>query len=95
MVFLEAQSCGLPVVALAAAGVPQVVIDGTTGILVPPDDGHAMARALHLLAADPALRHMMGEGGARFVREERNLHRNTLQLSEKLTGLAEGIPRGA
>ncbi|MCU0587792.1 MAG: glycosyltransferase family 4 protein [Syntrophobacteraceae bacterium] len=95
MVFLEAQSCGLPVVALAAAGVPQVVVDGATGILVPPDDGHAMARALRLLAADPALRRMMGQGGARFVREERNLHRNTLQLSQKLVGLAEGIPRGA
>jgi glycosyltransferase involved in cell wall biosynthesis len=89
MVFLEAQSCGVPVVALATAGVPQVVIEGRTGILVPRDDGRTMARAIELLAADPGRRRMMGESGARFVREERNLHRNYLRLSRFLTTLTE------
>ncbi len=89
MVFLEAQSCGTPVVALNAAGVPQVVIDSETGVLVPEDDGQAMSRAIEGLARDPVRRRTLGGSGARFVRLERNLHRNCLRLSQQLEKLAQ------
>jgi glycosyltransferase involved in cell wall biosynthesis len=84
MVFLEAQSCGTPVVALNTAGVPQVVLDEVTGLLVPRDDGRKMARAIEQLARDPARRTDLGSAAARFVRAERNLHHNYLRLSQQL-----------
>ncbi len=53
MVYLEAQGCGLPVVALNTAGVPQVVRDGETGILVPEDDGGPWRRPSKGLSGTP------------------------------------------
>ncbi len=93
MVFLEAQSCGTPVVALNTAGVPQVVVDGVTGLLVPKDDGRAMAHAIEQLARDPARRVNLGIAAAHFVRAERNLHHNYLRLSQQLEQLSTSAGR--
>lgn len=60
---LEAMASGRPVVAARSGGTPEVVLDGTTGILHPPEDVDALRAALHRLAADPALRRTMGEAG--------------------------------
>ena len=46
MVYLEAQACGLPVVALDSPGVAQVVANGQSGLLVARDAGEAMAEAI-------------------------------------------------
>lgn len=67
---LEAMALGRPVIATAIGGLPEVVEDGVTGVLVPPDDGAALAGALAALAGDPALRRRMGSAGAARVREE-------------------------
>jgi len=53
---LEAQACGVPVVASRVGGLPEVVVDKQTGLLVPPDDPVALGTALHALLADPARR---------------------------------------
>jgi starch synthase len=59
-----------PVVATAVGGVPEIVEDGVTGILVPPDDAQALAGALDRLLADPSLRQRMGRSPrARMERE--------------------------
>lgn len=92
MVFLEAQSCGTPVVALDGAGVPQVVVHGETGILVPRDDGESMADGLESLSRNPESRGMLGSAGARYVREKRNLRRNYRELSDRLKTLASESP---
>jgi glycosyltransferase involved in cell wall biosynthesis len=92
MVYLEAQACGLPVVALNTAGVPQVVRDGETGILVPMDDGGAMAQAIERLIRNPGLRGTIGGRGARYVRRERNLHLNYLEFSRKIEEIAACHP---
>ena len=60
---LEAMACGKPVVASAIGGLSEVVEDGTTGVLVPPDDPEALALALRTLAADEALRRRLGDAG--------------------------------
>ena len=84
MVFLEAQACALPVVALDTAGVPQVVKRDATALLAPDDGGHSMACAVETLLADPGLRKQMGVMGQEFIRKERNLHQNYIELSRKL-----------
>jgi glycosyltransferase involved in cell wall biosynthesis len=88
MVFLEAQACRLPVVALNTGGIPQVVRSGETGRLVPRDDGEAMAEALDDLLDDHESRLAMGRNGERFILEERNLEKNYLRLSAILETIA-------
>lgn len=60
---LEAMAHGLPVVATNVGGVPDVVVDGVTGLLVPPRDPPALARAMGALLDDPAHRQAMGQAG--------------------------------
>jgi phosphatidylinositol alpha 1,6-mannosyltransferase len=63
----EAAASGLPVVAPAAGGPLDLVEDGVTGYLVPPDDPDAFTAAVARLAADPALRAAFGAAGRRKV----------------------------
>jgi len=67
LAILEAMAAGLPVVATAVAGIPEAVEAGVTGLLVPPEDSDALARALAELAADPERARRMGEAGRRRV----------------------------
>ncbi len=60
---LEAMAAGLPVVASAVGGVPELVADGETGFLVPSRDEEALGEALGKLIADPDLRRRMGSAG--------------------------------
>lgn len=86
MSVLEAMAAGLPVVASAVGGVPELVVDGETGVLVPPGDSAALARAITRLVSDPALRDRLGHAGRqraerefsleRFEREHLELYRN-------------------
>lgn len=63
-----AMGAGLPVIATRVAGIPEVVRDGTTGLLVPPADVPALGAALARLVSDPALRRSLGAAAAAFVR---------------------------
>jgi glycosyltransferase involved in cell wall biosynthesis len=86
MSVLEAMAAGLPVVASAVGGVPELVVDGETGVLVPPGASAALASALSRLVADPGLRDRLGAAGRqraehefsleRFEREHLELYRN-------------------
>ncbi|MFI9009313.1 glycosyltransferase [Actinosynnema sp. NPDC053489] len=60
---LEAMACGVPVVASAVGGLTDTVVDGVTGVLVPPRDPSALARALHSLLSDEARREACGLAG--------------------------------
>ncbi len=64
---LEAMACGLPVVATSVGGTPDIVVDGGTGLLVPPRDPLSLAEALRALAADPDRRRGMGIAGRQRV----------------------------
>jgi len=63
IVNLEAMACSTAVAASRVGGIPEVVIDGETGLLVPPGDPAALAGALNTLVRDPVLAATMGQQG--------------------------------
>lgn len=63
-----AMGAGLPVVATAVAGIPEVVHDGVTGLLVPPGDSAALSEALARVVNDDATRGLLGQAARAFVR---------------------------
>ncbi len=65
----EASASGLPVVATSVGGIPEIVVDGETGLLVPPEDPAALAKALERLIGDPGLRSRLGKAGRRRIEE--------------------------
>ncbi len=70
IVFLEAMFNGLPVVAARAGGSMDVVVNGQTGILVTPNDGEELARAVSGLLANSTQRERMGAAGRQRVMEQ-------------------------
>jgi glycosyltransferase involved in cell wall biosynthesis len=75
LVFLEAMAAGLPVLATRVSAVPEVVLEGRTGLLVPPSDSAALAAGMLALALDPALRERLGAAGRERVRAHFGLER--------------------
>ncbi|MGE5691139.1 MAG: glycosyltransferase [Pseudomonadota bacterium] len=69
MVALEAMERSRAVVASAVGGLPELVVDGENGLLVPPDDVEALAAALVRVASDPAATRAMGDAGRRRALE--------------------------
>ena len=63
LVALEAMATGRPVVASAVGGLMELVVDGSTGILVPPGDSAALRDGIRQLLADPGRRETMGQAG--------------------------------
>jgi glycosyltransferase involved in cell wall biosynthesis len=70
---LEAMAAGLPVVASRVGGVPELVIDGQTGLLVRPRDPDELAAALERLVGDSALRRRLGAAGRKRAKEHFDL----------------------
>ena len=87
MVLLEAQSAGVPVVATRVGGIPEVVKEGVSGVLVPAADPSALAEAVSALLADPGKRARMAEEGRRWVQgrfKKEAMVRETEELYRKL-----------
>ena len=72
---LEAMATGRPVVATRAGGIPEAVVDGVTGLLVPPGDEDALARAITRLLRDRALAERFGAAGRAKVLAEFSVDR--------------------
>ena len=84
---IDAMAAGKPVVATTAGGIPEVVVDGETGILVPPRDHDAMAAAIVKLLKDDGLRRCMGEAGlarARAMFSAERMVQDTLRVYERV-----------
>ncbi len=88
MVYLEAQSCSLPVVAFENGGIPEVVDNGNTGFLVPMYDCPAFCGRLRLLLSDPDLRRRMGRAAARYIRAHHYIEHNYRLLDQILKKVA-------
>lgn len=77
---LEAAAIELPVVASRVHGIPDVVSDGVTGLLVPPGDVPALVDAIGRLAADAELRAALGRAGRAFVEQRYHWEDNCAQM---------------
>jgi glycosyltransferase involved in cell wall biosynthesis len=94
LAIIEAMAAGRPVVATAVGGVPDVVQDGKTGILVPAGDAGAVAGAILRLGADATARAAMGAAGREIAREAFDLSRTSKDVMQMyVTALA--AKRGA
>lgn len=87
VVFLEAMHYELPVVAPAAWAVPEIVEDGVTGTLVPPENVDALAAALIALLRDPAHARRMGLAGKRRLQE----NFTWAQVARRITSSLESL----
>jgi len=85
MVFLEAQSCGLPVVAFDNGGIPEVVQQKETGILLPMYDEKGFSQTIISLLEDPDRRRQMGECARNYVNREHDLSQNYRAVETILT----------
>lgn len=80
VVIMEAMASGLPVVASAVDGIPELVQHGLTGLLVPPDDARQLADAIGTLLNQPAMARRMATAGCRLVVARHDANRNAIIL---------------
>ena len=91
LALLEAMLAERPVVASAVSAVPEIVVDGETGLLVPPDDPAALGRAITRLLSDRGLSTAFGTAGRERARSEFSVDRmarRTLEVYERALGSA-------
>ena len=81
---MEAQLSGLPVVATRHAGIPEVVLENQTGLLVDEGDESAMAQAMSLLLLDPDLASRLGDGGRQRIKERFTIEHHLRQVEQLL-----------
>jgi glycosyltransferase involved in cell wall biosynthesis len=67
LAILEAMAVGLPVIATRVGAIPEIVVDGETGLLIPPNSPDALREAIRVLANDSTRRRAMGVAGRRRV----------------------------
>jgi colanic acid/amylovoran biosynthesis glycosyltransferase len=89
---LEAQACGIPVVATRHAGIPEIVADGKSGLLAPERDVLALVGALRHVLDNPGLWPSMGRHGREYVERRHDLSSLNRQLVELYheAGASEG-----
>ncbi|HYM14416.1 MAG TPA: glycosyltransferase [Dehalococcoidia bacterium] len=87
---LEASAAGVPVVASDVHGIPDVVLDGVTGLLVPPRDTAALAGAIARLADDAALRRRMGAAGRAYVEHNYRWQDNAALMERLYEEMVQG-----
>ncbi len=81
-VILEAMASARPVVSTRLAGIPELIVDGETGMLVPPSDCTALARALEQLLRDSELRLRLGHAGRARIEEHFRIEQTVAPLLE-------------
>ncbi len=90
MVLSEAGAAGLPAVSTTVAGIPEVVANGESGLLIPPGDGRALYTALERLAGDAPLRARLGARAVEIVGGQFDAVKNAARLTELLVETVRG-----
>jgi len=80
MVLLEAAATGVPIIGSRVGGIPECMVDGKSGFLVPERDEGALARRMAELLEDPDRRHSMGAAGRSFIEDKFGIDRQTAAL---------------
>lgn len=88
---MEAMARAVPVVTTAVGGIGELVKDGHTGLLVPPDDPAAVRSALARLALEPDLRRVLGTAGQEHVRASRAPHTRARAILDLLRNLKSEV----
>ena len=83
-VILEAMASARPVVSTRLAGIPELVVDGQTGMLAPPGDATALAHALEQLLREPELRLRFGDAGRARIEQHFRIEQTVAPLVEML-----------
>ncbi len=92
LVVLEAMSDGVPVIASAVSGIPEVVVDGETGWLVPPERSAALAGALIQAMSDPDAARVRGEAGRRRLDQRFRPHHAARDWLEAVGSVGVPVP---
>jgi glycosyltransferase involved in cell wall biosynthesis len=87
-----AYTYGKPVVATAVGGLPEMVIHGVTGLLVPPRDERQLADAIVMLLGNDALRRKMGDAAKRFIQRNCSPSLVAQETMGVYRGVAVGLP---
>jgi glycosyltransferase involved in cell wall biosynthesis len=90
-VLLEAQSQGLACISTAISAIPELIIDGETGLLVAPDDPAALAEAMQTLIRSPQRRHVLGEAGMRRVSQVFSFNDSLVTLMRRFCDAGAGL----
>jgi glycosyltransferase involved in cell wall biosynthesis len=93
-VILEAMASARPVVSTRLAGIPELVVDGQTGMLAPPGDSPALAHALEQLLRDPELRMRFGNAGRARIEQNFRIEQTVVPLIEMLERSCSRRPAG-
>ncbi len=87
VVLMEAQATGLPIISTYHTGIPEVVVDGKSGFLVPEKNVDALAEKLEYLIEHPEIWPNMGQYGRKFVEE----HYDINKLNQKLVEIHQNL----
>lgn len=90
MAALEAMACGLPVVISAVGGIPEIVVDGETGMLITPGRGDSLLGALRAVLASPTAARRLGSAGRRRAEQRFDARRQAARTVELML---DGGPR--
>jgi colanic acid/amylovoran biosynthesis glycosyltransferase len=86
---MEAMAAGVPVVSTAITGIPELVVDGVTGLLVEQRDPQALADAIERLMDDPALRKRLRDAAFQKVRDEFEIGANAIEIGRHFAGVIQ------
>lgn len=86
---MEAMAMGLPIISTAVSGIPELIKDGETGLIVEERDPISLSRAIIRLSADPGLRKTLSKKGYALVEREYNIHLNVKKLRNVFSKVTE------
>jgi colanic acid/amylovoran biosynthesis glycosyltransferase len=82
VVLMEALAAGCIVISTPVSGIPELIVEGVSGLLVPERDADALASAIEIVTGDAELRRTLRVGGRRVLKERFDLERNVRELAE-------------
>ncbi|PIE16385.1 MAG: colanic acid biosynthesis glycosyltransferase WcaL [Rhodobacterales bacterium] len=94
VVLMEAMAAQIPVLTTRIAGVPELVADGVSGLLVPPGDQRTLTEAIRVLTTDAPLRAKMGAAGRQTVCQHYNVKTESAWLAQLFASYQAGTPAG-